>query len=406
MRYDQCLDKPRWFVEKCASTVVQAARLHVCERAGEPPAPRTCKSAQDFNGAMPRPLSSAEAKRSRTVAVPQKSLPKITVVTPNRNGGATLRQTLDSVLQQDYLNLEYILVDGGSTDDSHAILKEYRDRLTHILVGTDRTMYDGIAKGFDKAAGKVLAWLNSDDMYEPGILRRVGEVFARHPTWDVIYFDGTVWKQGWRVPNRPQRYIGLPELLAGHMLYQESVFFRRRAYEAVGGLAREGFHLAGDYDLWLRLAARFRFHFIAEHAGCFRLRSGQLSADWPAYHAEMVRARERLGKQFPHGFGLTTWFGKWVRKLINRATARRRAAVPCVRDEDSDWGCVDEVAAPALATVPLSELRRAAAPAARLDAGRGWPGGAPGLSLPCLPNGLSLSAPENTLNKWKFRYSS
>jgi len=279
-------------------------------------------------------------------------LPKITVVTPNRNGGATLRQTFDSVLQQDYPNLEYIVVDGGSADDSHAILEEYRPWLTHILVGTDRTLYDGIAKGFDRSTGEVLAWLNSDDMYEPGILRRVGQVFARHPRWDVIYFDGTVWKQGWRVPNRPQRRVGLPELMAGHMLYQECVFFRRGAYEAVGGLAREGFHLAGDYELWLRLAARYRFHYIPEHAGCFRLRPGQLSANWPAYHAEMVRARERIEKHLPRWFALTAWPGRLARKLINRAGARRRAAVYCVCNEHSDWGTVDE--APAL---PLQRCR-------------------------------------------------
>ena len=100
-------------------------------------------------------------------------------------------------------------------------------------------MYEGIAKGFDLATGEILAWLNSDDMYEPGVLLRVGSYFARHPHHSVIYFDDTVWKQGWRVANRLQKFVGLAELLRGHILYQASVFFRRSADDRVGGLDRQ-----------------------------------------------------------------------------------------------------------------------------------------------------------------------
>ncbi len=96
-------------------------------------------------------------------------------------------------------------------------------------------MYDAIAKGFDRATGEVLAWLNADDLYEPGVLLRVGRYFAEHPDQAVLYFTDTVWKQGWRVSNRFQRYVGLPELLLGHILYQDSVFFRRARVRGRGG---------------------------------------------------------------------------------------------------------------------------------------------------------------------------
>lgn len=246
------------------------------------------------------------------------------------------------MLEQDYPDLEYIAVDGGSTDESHAILTEYRPRLTHVLIGTDRTMYDGIAKGFDRARGDVLAWLNSDDLYEPGILRRVGEIFAANPGWEVIYFDGTVWKQGWRVPNRPQRPIGLPELLGGHILYQDNVFFRRRAYEAVGGLERERFSLAGDYDLWLRLAARYRFHYVPEHGSCFRIRPGQLSGNGPAYAAEMKAARARFRKTLPRWFEAASQAARTIRRLENRLRTPIRPSVYSLKHEELDWAPVDE----------------------------------------------------------------
>src|SRR5262245_2314879 len=91
-------------------------------------------------------------------------LPRITIVTPNLNGGATLRRTIESVVQQDYPNLQYIIVDGGSTDDSRQIIADYRSQIDCLVCGRDRTMYDGIAKGFDLGNGDIFAWLNSDDM--------------------------------------------------------------------------------------------------------------------------------------------------------------------------------------------------------------------------------------------------
>jgi SAM-dependent methyltransferase len=269
-------------------------------------------------------------------------LPKITVVTPNLNGGATLRRTIESIVQQEYPNLEYIIVDGGSRDDSRRILAQFAPHIDCLVCGKDRNLYDAIAKGFDLATGDVLAWLNSDDMYEPGVLLRIGQHFARHPRWNVVYLDGTVWKQGWRVPNRPQSRVGYPELLRGHVLYQDSVFFRRRAYEAVGGLDRTTFRLAGDYHLWLKLAARYSLHFVPESGSCFRKRPEQLSGDWDAYVGEMAVARQLALQRLPRFFGARSAPGLLVRKVARRIDRRRRQRIYNLPNELVDWPTVTE----------------------------------------------------------------
>ncbi len=268
--------------------------------------------------------------------------PTISVITPNKNGGHTLRETILSVLEQDYPALEYIIVDGGSTDDSLDIINKFRDQISTVIRGMDRTMYDGIAKGFERANGEIFAWLNSDDIYEPGILHRVGSIFSDHPDWDVIYFNGTVWKQGWRVPNRFQRCISLPELLKGHILYQDNVFFRRRAYVAVGGLEREELRFAGDYYLWLKIAARFKFHLLAGHGSCFRIRPNQLSEASGDYIAEMQLLRRQTLQHLPKGFWLKSIPGILARRIKTKNLRRRTRLYFELSDERKNWSPVVE----------------------------------------------------------------
>ena len=224
-------------------------------------------------------------------------LPTISVITPVKNGEKWIRQTVESVLGQGYPDLEYIVVDGGSTDRTLDILREYRGRITRIISEPDRGMYDAIHKGFSIASGDVLGYLNADDVYEPGGLLRVGEYFRRHPRAKVIYHEDTVTMDGWRFPNRAQPRVDVYKLLAGHTLFQDGIFFRKSAYTLVGGLDRE-MKRAGDWDLWVRMARMFGLRRVPGHVSSFRIRPGQISEDREAYEAELNTARQRFLGRF------------------------------------------------------------------------------------------------------------
>ena len=264
-------------------------------------------------------------------------LPKITVVTPVLNGGANLRSTIASIVQQQYPNLEYIVVDGGSTDDSLAIVGEYKQYVTHLLQGKDRTMYDAVAKGFDQGTGEIFCWLNSDDLFTPGILRKIGRLFADHPDWQVIYGDDALGKQGWLVANRPQRPVQLPELLQGHIIPQASTFFRREAYLAVGGLERVKYRLGADYQLWARLAVRYELHFLPQQASVFRIRHNQLSGNWPAYLAEVHTAGQDVQAQLPPDYLKKSRAPQRRRAKETRRMLRQRRFFYPVNNERLNW---------------------------------------------------------------------
>lgn len=221
------------------------------------------------------------------------TLPRISVVTPVFNGCEHIAATLESVLNQGYPELEYIVVDGGSTDGTLEIIRSYQFRkdlsqeISLVISEPDRGMYDAIAKGFERATGEIFCYLNADDLFECGGLRPVGEYFARHPETQVIYHEDAVLVDGWKFPNvRQPENVGTADLLGAHILFQDGVFFRRTAYEAIGGVRRD-LKLAGDFDLWLRLSAHFRFVRRPGHVSCFRIRPGQLSSRMDLYHHEM-----------------------------------------------------------------------------------------------------------------------
>ena len=116
----------------------------------------------------------------------KKKYPKITVVTPNYNQGAYIEETINSVLNQNYPNLEYIIMDGGSTDGSLEIIKKYENELTYWVSEKDAGMYDALNKGFSKSSGDIMCWINSDDLLMPNALQNMNELFTDLPAVEWI----------------------------------------------------------------------------------------------------------------------------------------------------------------------------------------------------------------------------
>ena len=222
--------------------------------------------------------------------------PRITVVTPSYQQAAYLRDTIESVLQQNYPQLEYIVVDGGSTDGSVDIIRSYSDRLAWWVSEPDSGQAEAINKGLARSSGEILAYLNSDDYYFPGAIHAVVEAFLAHPEADII------WGQGEFVSEigKPLRTVGQEfehrHLLDGGMpnpLPQPAVFVRRRVYERIGGFDAN-LHYVLDYEFFCRAFGIFRGTFIPQKLAALRQQPAAKSfTGRRSFALEIVRNAEK-----------------------------------------------------------------------------------------------------------------
>jgi glycosyltransferase involved in cell wall biosynthesis len=250
------------------------------------------------------------------------NLPLVSIVTPSFNQARYLESTLRSVLDQEYPNLEYILVDGGSTDGSLDIIRRYSDRLAWWISEKDRGQTDAINKGFAHANGEILAWLNSDDTYEPNAIREAVAFLQDHPDVGLVYGDANFIDENGRVVGRfPAAQTNYRRLRQGYVhIPQQSAFWRADLWRKVGPLD-PSFYFAMDYDLWVRLAALAPIQYYPRLWANFRLHTHgkTIAADdrcWP----EMLKVHYRDGG---------SWFGvlpaKYlVRKLVAPLISARR----------------------------------------------------------------------------------
>ena len=186
------------------------------------------------------------------------ALPKITVVTPSFNQGAYIERTIESVLSQGYHNLEYIIVDGGSTDNSVEVIRKFERHLSYWVSEKDRGQSHALNKGFRRATGSILTWLNSDDWYATDALATFEENFRSHPEAGVVAGrgqllaeDGTVLYESTPAPGI--NFVSLCGWLKGGHFQQPSVAFSRQAWAQCGEID-ETINFAMDLDLWLRIA--------------------------------------------------------------------------------------------------------------------------------------------------------
>lgn len=193
--------------------------------------------------------------------------PSISLVTPSYNQGAFLEATVRSVLNQKYPSLEYVVMDGGSTDDSVSIIRTYADRLSSWSSEKDGGQYDAINKGFARTSGEVMGWLNSDDLHTPWTLSVVGEIFAQFPQieWLTTTFPIRWDARGRAVSCTDRRGFSSASIRSGDTypgvkgcvigpIQQESTFWRRTLWEKAGGALDADLDAAADFDLWMRFA--------------------------------------------------------------------------------------------------------------------------------------------------------
>lgn len=232
-------------------------------------------------------------------------LPSISIVTPSYQHAPFLQAAIDSVLGQDYPNLEYLVADGGSTDGTLEILKKYESRLKWFSE-PDRGQTDAINKGFARTCGEILGWLNSDDEYAPGALRTVGEFFAANPDVGLVYGDanfidarGTTLGPCAHIERFDRRRL----LHYCDFIVQPAAFFRRNLFQAVGGLDTS-LHWTMDYDFWLKASAVSRCQYIPRVLAHYRwLATSKTGMGGPSRLVEVEQVARRHGAR-----GLPAYF--------------------------------------------------------------------------------------------------
>lgn len=241
----------------------------------------------------PRPARTEKFPQRKEPAV----WPKISVVTPSFNHAEFLDRTMQSVLTQDYPRLEYFVADGGSNDGSVEIIRKSESRLAGWVSEKDRGPAHAVNKGFAGTSGEIMAWLNSDDVWLPGVLRFVAAWFAAHPDVDVVYghrinIDERDHELGhWTLPRHDGEM-----LLWGDYIPQETLFWRRSLWEKTGSALNESFSFAFDWELLLRFQrAGARMVRLPWFMGCFRVHAAQKSSAEISTTGlqEMERLRER-----------------------------------------------------------------------------------------------------------------
>ena len=225
------------------------------------------------------------------------NLPKISVITPSFNQGKFIERTIRSVLLQNYPSLEYIVIDGGSTDNSVEVIKQYESGLTYWISEPDRGQSHAINKGFSMATGQVLCWLNSDDYYLPDSLNTVGRLLADGT--DVYAVAGhclKVYEDGHPPVLLEGQFHGRQRLLEfwkGYQMHQPAIFWRREVFEKVGWL-NEDLHLIMDFDYWARIAEHFDFTTVNQTLACCCYHPEAKTGDeYVGYHRDLHRHRYR-----------------------------------------------------------------------------------------------------------------
>lgn len=246
--------------------------------------------------------------------------PRISIVTPSYNQGQFLEETIRSVLLQGYPNLEYIIIDGSSTDGSVEIIKTYEKHLAYWASEPDKGQSHAVNKGFSRATGEMLAWLNADDLYLLGAFAGVAEAFKAHPEAGVIFgrcrkVDQWAEDLGdlWEITS-----FSLPRQLLGNIIHQAAAFIHKDVLGKVGPI-REDLHFAMDFEFWIRVALHFPIIHVPTYWAAFRSHPQQKTYTASAGQVqEMLRIYRELAtndllRTKPLSQGLRRGLAQWLR---------------------------------------------------------------------------------------------
>jgi len=244
-------------------------------------------------------------------------LPKISLVTPNHNYAHFLAATVSSVLDQRYPNLEYIVLDDGSTDNSMEILESFRSRLARCETAPNQGQYRTLTRGLTNSTGEIMGWLNSDDMHLPWTLRAVADIFRTFPDVDWISslqlghwdwpgyclgfflnrgFAREAFLDGRYLPTQARIEAGAPSA-AREFIQQESTFWRRRLWERAGGYVSSDFESAGDFELWARFYRHAELVGVNIPLAGFRHQREQQTTQMERYAKPCVAALEKYREE-------------------------------------------------------------------------------------------------------------
>lgn len=247
-------------------------------------------------------------------------LPKISIVTVSFNQAKYLEKTITSVLDQHYPNLEYIIIDGGSTDGSVEIIKKYESRLTYWISETDNGMYNAVEKGLNRCTGDIMAWINSDDFYLPDAFEKVAKIFNENPEVN--------WMRGLAVEAKENgdvvKRITIPWCRWSKYRYltndfqfiqQESTFWRKKVWDDAGRRMNDHVQYAGDMELWSRFFRMEKLHTANVELAVFRLRGeNQISIDKrKEYIQECMIIEKRERKLLSGSQKVYTFFLRWIK---------------------------------------------------------------------------------------------
>jgi glycosyltransferase involved in cell wall biosynthesis len=220
--------------------------------------------------------------------------PLVSVITPSFNQARYLEATIQSVLSQEYVRIEYILIDGASTDGSAAIIRKFEDRFAYWISEKDNGQAEAINKGLSRAKGEIVAWLNSDDYYLPNTVSAAVRVFESNPDVVMVYGDMlAVDEQGQTINILKYKQLSLEDLLCFQIIGQPSVFFRRAALEKTG-LLDTSLHFLLDHHLWIRIAQQGKILHIPQTWSAAR------------YHAE-AKNRAKAAEFGREAFRILDW---------------------------------------------------------------------------------------------------